>query len=549
MKQTQKNLYRTPLAIIAGVFCVAFATASNAAVVQRGSTNTAASRPTISRGQATAAVRVPTVVTTPAPAPEPEEPPVTEPPIDTLMPEPTEPIIPVPDKSTRFDGALTTNAMAAVESDLAADALAEQIRRQRAALDSESAIAGASAAGAVYSNGNACDTNLRACMQSKCGKDYSKCKGDTDTLWGTKMDACRRDLPCTGHEYQVFAAEIKADRDANARLAMYNSIIECGNNYNDCILTQCGVNYNGCLGKSAGDAAISKCASIARECTQQDSGLAARVMEVFGTLRQSAEVQVQKDEQRLYALRDQMRSVCSRLGAMFDERSLDCVFTVEFYAGSGSTLYASKKAYAGDTFDCTQNWFGFDITTFKENAYRATREQTSATSAFMGAGLGAAAGMATSGMINRAIDTQKAKNALNKAKKEEKAAGGDKEITTDTKTTVTKEKIPGKNAEEEEGTNLEKTDGGPDTTNDPSAPLDKSKYQLTDAELGYPDGKPGDGSDGGDSGGSGGGDSGDGSGGGDSGGSGGGDSGDGSGGGDSGGSGGGDSGGSGGGGE
>ena len=84
---------------------------------------------------------------------------------------------------------------------------------------------------------------------------------------------------------------------------------------------------------------------------------------------------------------------------MFDERSLDCVYTVNFYAGNDSTLYASKKAYAGGTFECTPNWFGVDVTTFKENAYRLTREQTSASSAMLGSGVGVAVGAVTSGVV------------------------------------------------------------------------------------------------------------------------------------------------------
>ena len=76
--------------------------------------------------------------------------------------------------------------------------------------------------------------------------------------------------------------------------------------------------------------------------------------------------QVYIDEERLADLMDQMRTQCEAMGALFDERSLDCVFTVEFYAGDDSTLYASKKAYAGSTFSCTPDWFGIDITTFMQ---------------------------------------------------------------------------------------------------------------------------------------------------------------------------------------
>jgi len=259
------------------------------------------------------------------------------------------------------------------------------------------------------------------------------------------MDACRRNVSCTGKQYRMFTAEIKADRDMNAKLSAYNKILDCGNEYNDCIVTECGVNYSKCLGKTAGDAAISKCATIAKNCTQQDSGLASRTMNVFATLRQDAEKQIVKDEQRLYEMRDKMRAQCQRLGAMFDERSLVCVFTVNFFAGNSATPTASKKAYAGSSFDCTQDWFGIDVTTFKENAYRYTRSQTSASSALMGAGLGVGVGAITSGAIDRAIDRKKAEDAAKKAEKEHEENYGNKKGTE-------------KKTDTEQKTNIEKKD-------------------------------------------------------------------------------------------
>lgn len=315
-------------------------------------------------------------------------------------------------KTSQFDAVLgTTNSDIAPDSD---DMLAEKIRKQRAALNAQSAreTAAQKTKSTQKSGKNECDQKLRACIQSKCGSDFTKCSGDTDTAWGNKMDLCRRDTQCSGNEYRLFSTEIKADRDMNAKLAQYTSIVDCGNEYNDCIITECGQHFTNCLGKSAGDKAIQKCSKIATKCKQQDSGLASRATEVFGNLRNNAEQAIVRDEQRLYELRDTMRDTCNRLGAMFDERSLDCVYTVNFYAGEDNTLYASKKAYAGSTFDCTPNWFGVDITTFMENAFRLTRAQTSASSAALGSGVGMAVGAITSGAIDRATDRAKAERAL-----------------------------------------------------------------------------------------------------------------------------------------
>lgn len=328
----------------------------------------------------------------------------------------------ISNKSSYFSSFLGLSSSA----DATGTSLADKVRAQRELLAAKSAtdeIVGKTVT--ISAGANACDTALRACMTEKCGSDFSKCAGDSDTIWGQKIDSCRRNTTCTGHEYAQIAPEIRADRDFNERISAYTSVINCGNRYNECIITECGANFGKCLGKKAGDHAISQCDKIARECTSADNGLASRVMNVFGTLRGDAERAVQADERRLYELRDTMRGACERLGAMFDERSLDCVFTVNFYAGSDSTLYASKKAYAGASFTCDPNWFGVDVTTFMENAFRLTREQASASAAMLGSGLGVGVGAVTSGAIDRAMTTHAAKKELKDAQQEYEELYGD----------------------------------------------------------------------------------------------------------------------------
>ena len=410
----QKITQTNTIGLAAFVAIIAlFTPMADAAVVQRGTS----ARPTTST-RVNVTGRMPTMT-----APSTTQTSTTE----TTEPdsEPDEEII-IENKSSQFDEYLADVNTENSTADASARALADAIAAQRAALDADDAIYTATTS--VASGQNACDIGLRQCMTERCGNNFYDCRGDTDTIWGNKMDACRNDIDaqCTGEEYRLFASEIKADRDMNARLASYNAVIDCGNQYNDCIITECGTTFSKCLGKSAGDAAIAKCKTIADNCVQQDSGLASRTMSVFGALRQDAEVLVQRDEQRLYDLRDQMREQCRMLGATLDDRSLDCVFTVEFYAGDDSTLFASKKAYAGGVFDCTPDWFGIDVTTFMENAYRLTRSQTSASAALMGSGLGVATGALTSGAISRAIDRQKAEDAVKDAKKEHEENFGDK---------------------------------------------------------------------------------------------------------------------------
>ena len=403
---TQKEFFKRfiPFCMVMGAVFV-MGDAYAAAVAKRG---------TVSRGQV--AVRAPVAAKNVAPTAQEEPEEVIE---EDVVVEESEPFE-FEDRTSQFDDAIGTVATSVESAD---DELAEMIRRQRAAADASDATTAlkANVKKATGAGQNACDVGLRKCMQAKCGADFGKCAGDTDTIWGDKLDACRRDLKCSGHEYSLFVTEIKADRDANAELANFNAIINCGNKYNSCILAECGATFSKCLGKSEGDKAIAKCKKIQNDCVKLDGGLASRMMDVFAGVRQDAEKKIQRDEQRLYDLRDEMESVCSRMGAMFDTRSLDCVYTVNFFADNATTPYASKKAYAGGMFSCEPGWFGIDVTTFKENAYRLTRAQTAASSAMLGSGIGMAAGAVTSGAIDRALETQKAKKELKEAQEGDKA--------------------------------------------------------------------------------------------------------------------------------
>lgn len=332
----------------------------------------------------------------------------------TPAPAPKQELI-IENKSSEFE--LTVSDV--LESASNDNSFAEQIRKQRAALAaSDASTASANAQkNAMATNSNTCDKGLRKCMQQKCGNDFTKCALDGDTIFGDKLNACRRDTECTGEEFSLFVNEIRSDRDMNVRLASYNNVISCGNQYNACIVNECGTTYNKCLGKANADVAIQKCATIAKECTESDSGLANRFGTAIGKLRETAEKEVKADEERMYTMRDSMSGICKKLGAMFDERFFDCVFTVNFFAGDNQTEpMASRKRFAGDTFACNQEWFGINATTYKENAYRETRAQTAASSAMLGGGVGTAVGLVTSGATGRSLDTQKAKSALNKEK-------------------------------------------------------------------------------------------------------------------------------------
>lgn len=319
----------------------------------------------------------------------------------------------VENKANQFNQVLSSTNESS--KDTSANDLADKIRKQREAIEArENASLVQSNQQMALKNGqNACDSGLRQCMQKTCGNDFTKCSLDGDTILGDKFNKCKRDTKCTTEEFNLFIKEIKADMELNVQLASYNAVIECGNKYNACIQKECGDTFGKCLGKKYEDRATQACESIAKNCREQDSGLAARFGVVAGRLREDAEKDIKADEERMYKLRDLMRGQCEKLGAMFDERSFDCVYTVNFFAGENqSKPMASRKAYAGSSFTCMQEWFGVNVTTYKENAYRETRAQTAASSAMLGSGVGTAVGLVTSGAIGRALDTQKAKKDL-----------------------------------------------------------------------------------------------------------------------------------------
>ena len=421
IKMTNKN--RFFIATLSMIMAMNFVETDNANAASRASVRPTAiaRKPVVSN--TTTKTTTETLTTTPV-----VETVTTDSTTETTEPEPE---VVVANKSNEFGGMIS----AVLESAPSNNSFAEQIRKQRAALAANDATTAASKAqqNALKTSSNTCDSGLRKCMATKCGNDFTKCALDGDTIFGDKLNACRRDTTCTAEEFRLFTTEIKADRDMNVRLGSYDGVINCGNQYNACIINECGTTYNKCLGKAKADAAIQKCATIAKECTESDSGLANRFGTAIGKLRENAEKGIKKDEERMYTLRDLMSSACRKLGSMFDQRTFDCVYTVNFFAGDNQTTpLASRKRYAGDTFVCMQEWFGVNATTYRENAYRETRAQTGASSAMLGGGVGTAVGLVTSGAIDRALDTQKAKKEYKDEKKlQEKEQKAEKRLDTE----------------------------------------------------------------------------------------------------------------------
>ncbi len=285
--------------------------------------------------------------------------------------------------------------------------ISDMIAKQKAEIAAEEskALADKQSVSIKTNSTNICNQDLRDCMTSSCGNDYTNCENDTITAFNKKIDSCRAKTNCSDTEYKLFAPEIVADKDISLKLSDYTNTINCGNRYNTCMVGECGMDFSRCLGKQYENAAIATCETIADECREYDTGFVSRTSSILATLRVSAEENITDDEDRLYELRELMEDSCKRIGAVLDTRSLDCVTTVEMFANNGSEPVASRKIYAGSAFDCTPEWFGVDITTYAENAARLTRDQKSATSSMLGAGIGTGAGAIIS---NPAMDKIKA---------------------------------------------------------------------------------------------------------------------------------------------
>jgi hypothetical protein len=405
MKSTRSIFFKYLSAISIAVIHLLSTDIADAAVVQRG--RVAASRAPVARKASTPQNKVEpdTSVLSDMDA------------VETPEPTPSKPI----DLSEITISAADNLSKHGESSD---DELAQEIQRQKKMLaeaeeNKQNKINNAT----ISTTANQCNDTLRICMTEKCGDDFTDCANDSTAQLDAKLSACRGKSKCSGTEYDLFSNEILADIDANRVLGTYGQIRSCGIDYNNCIIKECATSpsepiLDGCLSLADGNAAIEKCKFIADRCERYDNGLAARALSALAELRVDAEEQIASDEARLYALRDEMSAHCDRMGAAFDERTLNCIYSIEFIAGSDSTIFASKKALAGSTFICEPEWFGIDITTFRENVYRHVRQQSSATAGMLGAGLGITAGAISSGAIGRAIETTKAKNATKAAEQE-----------------------------------------------------------------------------------------------------------------------------------
>ena len=381
----------------------------------------AASRAPAPAGRGGAVARAPSAPVMAVPAPEPE--PAAPEPAATAAPStPAAPIV----STSFFDEIIGGGAGGTT-------ALAEEMKRQRDAMMNSANMAGQQNVRSKYSGGtgNPCDAELRKCMQGKCGDDFTNCQKDSETIWGDKIESCGRAASnCSGREITLFAPEIRADREQAVLMSGFERVIQCGFFYNSCIIQACSEKTCGsddrvkqgqcdmgkCLTKAEGDAAMAKCKDVADKCRESDSGLTPRVMEFLAALRTDTEKSILEWEQELYAMRDALRDKCVSEYGTFDDRSLSCVFSVEFRAAGFEKAASTRTLAAGSEYMCTPEWFGVDITTYLENAARHDRESRGATSAMLGAGLGIAAGTIASGAQGRAADVRKAEAALEEEK-------------------------------------------------------------------------------------------------------------------------------------
>ncbi|MDR0449514.1 MAG: hypothetical protein LBG89_03610, partial [Rickettsiales bacterium] len=261
-----------------------------------------------------------------------------------------------------------------------------------------------------------CETELRVCVANDCGDDMQKCMGDGDGIWSARFQKCRATTSCNGAEIGVYGDIIKEDMRVDSKLHTMQMIIEGNNMYSRCLQDNCAttqgtpmegmVGFNACVTQVRINQALDACKHIYEKFRPYDSGLQARFTTMMGQLRVEKEKRIAELQKELDEMMPQMRQECKAAGAVFDDRSGECVFTAFLSVEHDGRRFtaASKKLVPGSEYQCTDKWFGIDITTFMKNAIGLTIEQKSASAAFMGAGLGVAASVGTSMIADKLGD-------------------------------------------------------------------------------------------------------------------------------------------------
>ncbi|MDR1697248.1 MAG: hypothetical protein LBR41_03475 [Rickettsiales bacterium] len=389
-----------------------------ATVIQRGTPAPAAAR---SRPSATVSAPVRADVAPPVPAvaaPEPaavvtisapiaaEPTPVSAPvtvsgPIAAPVSAPTPSI---PDRSSYFADIFAAARPASAGGPTSGAALRDSVRAQRAAADI------AATGGAITSARSTCDADLRGCMIGLCGDDtYSKCWTDNSIEWNRKMTSCRAKSKCTTAEFDIIAPEFILDRDQFSSDSSFTIRTTCNINHNNCILQNCGRELKDCQNEAGQNRALAAC-PISRECEMVDNGMVGRSRSLFAALRIDYNEEQFANRQRMRELVDIMRNECAAQKGSYDEEGMTCVYSVELAANvyqnmvdrgrvdmgqANMVTLASRKLYAAAVYQCTEDWFGVDISTYMENAERRTANDRIAYNSALASGLAGAAGTVT----------------------------------------------------------------------------------------------------------------------------------------------------------
>lgn len=261
-----------------------------------------------------------------------------------------------------------------------------------------------------------CETELTKCVIEDCGADMQKCSNDADALWSARFQRCRTKVDCTGAELSVYGDIIKEDIRVDAKIALAQKVVEGNNAYSRCLQQQCGadstsliegrVGFNGCMTQVKINNAINACKGVYEKYREYDSGLQQRFTGVMGLLRSEKEKNIAVLQKELDTIMPQMRTLCTQTGAMFDERSAECVFTamlsVEDPNNGRRYTAGNKKIMPGSEYQCSDRWFGVDVTQYLINSAHLTATQRAASSAFMGAGVGVGLSALTRGLSDKA---------------------------------------------------------------------------------------------------------------------------------------------------
>lgn len=253
-----------------------------------------------------------------------------------------------------------------------------------------------------YSDLVSCDETWRQCLQGSdvCGTNYILCTTLSPIEFSNRISVCPKKIgDCTVSNATV--KEVINNKDDYMKVSKADSILECGETMSNCIMDICGKGFTKCA-KSI-SVAKTNCGYIADECSRVDPALWVRTATALNFAKGQMNAEITKIENRMAEIESELRAECSKNNFAFDSSKMQCIGVVDFNA-MGMVLQ-SKRMSAGSVGNCSDEFFGLDITTYRQNAANETIKQKTVSNtisgAMLGMGVGSLAGKYGGGLTDK----------------------------------------------------------------------------------------------------------------------------------------------------